>query len=534
MDEVKETILDKMKALELGIGGLQPYCFWGAPGIGKTSVAEMIISAWNEDCRRNNTPEKQKSIIVIDCAQQSIDGFTLPVVNRAAQNLAGVTKSNLLAKKQKEELLKNLSDERRAEVEELLKDISIRVVDDTPKTWLPVFNPDSAQGDKDVLKLLDNIANGRVSAVVNDNDDIVDYDIHTNGGIIVIDELLRNADILHLLMSLIKDRKIQDYILGSKWYVICCSNRPGDDATVERAFKEQNDAFMQRLAHVNLIPSPEEWKAWSETKDYFKSEGARVIRDFALTTDSTGLEYLYQPAKTGAVLKTKTGRIGNAVAQRSPRNWAYVIKGLDATAKVRGVDILDLPFNVIERELSIIEDNAEAGVIDALKTYLKQRKYNKGVDIRDIVTKEDLNVPDTINESFNENTIEGYVKNVLDAFRSQYPKDKIKLENLKPVFTNMAKIIEKSKIDVKATRIKITELVQTIMNEYVCYKDIDGSGKNKKVKFVWRLPILDGATGNEMTKKQNEILSALNVWIGELDNMLDWDTFDGVARKKIK
>ena len=533
MSEARETILDRIKSIDMGFIKTKPFVFWGAPGIGKTSIAEMVISTWNEDCRKNNTPEKQKSIIVIDCAQTSVDGFTLPVINKAA-TMDGMKKSNLLIKTQTEELLKNLPEDRSAEVSELLQNIEIKVVDDTPKTWLPVFNPDAAQGDKDILKLMDSIANGRVSAVLDNNDEVVDYDVHTNGGIIVIDEFLRNPDILHLLMSLIKDRVINGYKLGSKWYVVCCSNRPGDDKTVERAFKEQNDALMQRVEHVNLIPTPSEWKAWAKTKDYFKSEGAKIIMDFAMSKDLSGVEYLYNPAKGDGPTRTESGNIANAPTQRSPRNWASVVYALYVRTKTQGVeDILDLPYNIIEKELSILEDNAENGVKDAIKIAIKQHKLNNGVKINDIVTKEDLNIPDTISEVFNEKTIEGYIDAVLNAFRSQYHKEDVKIENFKPIFTNMAKIIEKSKIDVKSTRIKITELVQTIMSDYVFSKTVNKNG-NKTEKLTWRLPMLSGIKASEIQKRQDEILDTLSTWISELDNVLDWDTFDGKARDKKK
>ena len=46
--------------------------------------------------------------------------------------------------------------------------------------------------------------------------------------------------------------------------------------------------------------------------------------------------------------------------------------------------------------------------------------------------------------------------------------------------------------------------------------------------------MLSGIKASEIQKRQDEILDTLSTWISELDNVLDWDTFDGKARNKKK
>ena len=54
-----------------------------------------------------------------------------------------------------------------------------------------------------------------------------------------MDEFFRaDESIFKILMQLLLTRTYNDeFMLGNKWEIVCCSNSPNDDAEVERLFK---------------------------------------------------------------------------------------------------------------------------------------------------------------------------------------------------------------------------------------------------------------------------------------------------------
>lgn len=227
-NEIVDLLLDQYNAFlngnaQNGVGSIPiPYCIWGSPGVGKTQIIEEVVDIIREE-------EGRATIISINAMSMRKDDFAFPVkseIEREVVNARG----------------------------ERVKYNDVRG-GDVLKTWLPVYKP----GDKDAEmngitdEQLDDIANGG------------DGSGNGRGGVIFFDELSRiSADVLNIIMTLVQNRKFNEYVLGSKWMIVAAANPPQVlGAAGERM--QWDPAQTDRFSHCFLKPSFQEWLVWAKS-----------------------------------------------------------------------------------------------------------------------------------------------------------------------------------------------------------------------------------------------------------------------------
>lgn len=177
---------------------------WGAPAIGKTAIIKQSIA----ELRKYFS--QKLDIIEITAARLDQTDFSLPNFEKTIG----------------EDGYERISAE------------------DIPKGWLPMYR---MTGDSELDRIGNEMANGKFKG---------------HGGIIFIDEMSRiPRNTLNVLMTLVQDRTLGNYKLGSKWTIVCAGNRPEDS---DGAGFMWEPAWTGRFRHVNYVPSFNQWISWAK------------------------------------------------------------------------------------------------------------------------------------------------------------------------------------------------------------------------------------------------------------------------------
>ena len=233
---------------------------FGAPGIGKSTVPQMVVDKFNQDVAKGDK-SKMISLISINCANITAGDFMMPTMP-TENDVISTIRDFSEAFPESGEYFNKLSSGEQKQIAATIQSSGQFKSSDAPKNWLPSWRK---TGNDKIDKMLDDYSNGGV---------YMDKDGHTyktgGGGIILFDELLRcDPDVFKQLMNFLLDRELNGWRLGSKWAIIACSNRPCDDAEVAEvwnswsatpAAKDRWEGFYQ------LIPDPESWKKWARKK----------------------------------------------------------------------------------------------------------------------------------------------------------------------------------------------------------------------------------------------------------------------------
>ena len=197
-----------------------PYCIWGAPGVGKTQIIDEAIDIIRE-------VEGDANIITINAMAMRKDDFTFPV--KVIKSLDVVNKNGENVK------------------------LSVQDSSDVMKSWLPVYDPTNEEAlNKGIsIEQLDDVANGG------------DGTGNGKGGIIFIDELSRiSGDVLNVIMTLVQNRRFNNYRIGSKWMIVAAANPPQVlGASGERMMWDP--AQTDRFQHVFFQATFQEWIKWA-------------------------------------------------------------------------------------------------------------------------------------------------------------------------------------------------------------------------------------------------------------------------------
>lgn len=239
---LKNRIVDRQKKKRKG-----NLLIFGAPGIGKSSIANTVIKQYNE----MKTSTDSVSLITVNCANLSPGDFMMPTIpikkdidgyiTRHKDDIPAISKLEYLDNNEIEELSQALRQQ--------------KVSDSAPKTWLPCYKPTS----NDVInEILDAAANGTISKDKNNPRNNVETG---SGGIILFDELFRaDPAIFNQLMTFLLTREMDGWVLGSKWAIVACSNRPADSKRVSQTWQDIEGADLDRYCQIALLkPSPEGW-----------------------------------------------------------------------------------------------------------------------------------------------------------------------------------------------------------------------------------------------------------------------------------
>lgn len=330
-----------------------PVLFFGAPGVGKTSIVRAVISAYNETCQTS-----KKGIISIDCANLGLDSLSLvmPTRDNTASDIAKAV---------------GIPDDKQI-------DIAREVVTDMVKQWLPCYKP---TGDPELDAKKDAIANGHVSV----------NGITTDGGIIVFDELMRVQDpgVFGQLMNLINDRKLGDWVLGSRWSIVCISNRPNDDRAVATALKNAPSAMFNRFSGVyNVNPDLQEWLAWANggaNKESFDFSNSHDIKERSAHVDPRITDLIRKNPKLFSNIESNEPQVGE-IAGATPRSWTNLSVYLWDAADANGLedwvlfpinDLKNVIYGIIGKEFGSVVVDSIPGWKTALKNKNKDNKNNK-------------------------------------------------------------------------------------------------------------------------------------------------------------
>ena len=225
------------------------YLVWGAPGIGKSTIPNIVIDEYN----KNKSSMKDKmTLINIDCGLLGSDGFMMPTIplrkdisgyiNRNKNDIPSLSVYDEIDSEELNQALKQQKDAQSA-----------------PPKWLPCYH---RTGNAKIDAMLDECANGGI--------DMKTGEERGGGGIILLDELFRaDPAIFSQLMNFLFTKEINgEWRLGSKWSVIACSNRPADSKIVSKTWEEVGEGAVKgRFRHFLLVPDPEQWK------NYMRSQG---------------------------------------------------------------------------------------------------------------------------------------------------------------------------------------------------------------------------------------------------------------------
>lgn len=370
--DLGEIILDAIKNVPAykGENAGGSILIWGAPGIGKSTIPKAVVKEWNDN--PDNDAYHKKAVMVVECGDLTVDGFTLPIpVNKTVSEY--IDERHLL-----NDIVKKSGIPQ--SVVDNIKIKSHKVSTEAPKTWLPCFKISSNQEE---MEILNDIANGHVQREYVKNRFKVTET--TEGGILLMDEFFRaNTEIFKILMQLLLTRTYNDeFLLGDKWAIIACSNRPNDDAEVEKKFSSTGAVVGTRFlgGQYNFIPDFDEWKKWAITKGKF---------------DDATLEFLIQSkdSKTGEYtnwhtikpLQYEQGKVG----WPTPRTWSALMNELNLYKDNHNYSsVSKIPGEVIEQKASAIIGASMA------KSYVIYLKNRVGLlDVKELLNNPEYKIPD--------------------------------------------------------------------------------------------------------------------------------------------
>ncbi len=359
---------------------------WGAPGIGKSTIPKAIVKAWNKE---KGDALHKKALMTVQCGDLTIDGFSLPIpIEKSIEDylnerpvLKDKVTSQGIALDTLEKIKKNMH----------------KVSAEAPKTWLPAFKMDATQEEIDVLN---DIANGYLE-IKNKDGKIVKTET-TEGGILLFDEFFRaNEEVFKIMMQIILNREYSGYMLGNKWGILCCSNRPEDDEEVRNGFEKTGAVVGTRMlaGAYNFIPSFDEWKKWAVSEGGFD---AITLEFLKFDTDPDTGEYTnwHTIRPDEYIQRGKT-------AWPTPRTWSALMNELNLYKQNHGyANIVDIPENKLRRKADgIIGEEMAARYVE----FLKSHASSIVVDAKAVLEDPDYVIPSSSQCSNVVKQIEDYV-----------------------------------------------------------------------------------------------------------------------------
>ena len=250
---------------------------FGAPGIGKSSIPNEVVKEYNNIGKKEN--KDKITLININCSLLNPGEFLMPAFPKK-KNILKYLQDNLdtlqINPKAKEKI-KELNDE--SDFAKALSASNQNTANDAPASWLPVFKRQPGSENNRLNRYLNIAANGGmigtgeyVTTVDDWGDEYTDeiYENTGSGGIILLDEFLRaKPSIFAQLMNFLLDRKFNGWELGSKWFIVACTNRPCDDTETAEGWESIGGAGRDRFCQIfNMNPDPEDWKKFMRDKGF--------------------------------------------------------------------------------------------------------------------------------------------------------------------------------------------------------------------------------------------------------------------------
>jgi len=269
-----------------------PLLIWGAPGIGKTSIIRSL-----KEVVKNETG-KEINIISINGGNVGPDDFTMPA------SIVKTITSNDIEDADNDDF----------------KGATQTVIKDLPKTWLPVYNPQSDEADPELLNA---IANGGGLVKDENGNDVIE---NGPGGIFFIDEYSRMTQAgMDSLMQTPTTREIgsnSTLRFGDRWIIVCAANRKDDMS--RRGGSEAllfEGASKTRFNHCNFVPDPKDWLDWAKRDSSRRPGRKNVLTDIVSYIES---ELKRDPKNFGDFYEMwthPTGVLNGEKGTANPRTW---------------------------------------------------------------------------------------------------------------------------------------------------------------------------------------------------------------------
>lgn len=290
-DEFERKVAERLMIDDYDKADVPPMLVFGGPGVGKTSIPQAVVNAYNKHFGEN---KGNKAFIAIMCPTLDLTAFSLPgfgnqdsTVKDKVEKFFNVSKDT--AVKDVEQQHKEFASRLEKEVADTKNSLSFKIkklldkgetpegaliaraliedrkiAKDYPKTWLPVYTPTD---DADLNELYNMLAN--CYGTINKEGETYKS---INGGILFLDEFSRaNPTVKDAVMGLLNERMFNNFRLGSKWYLIGASNRPGEQINIYQNNRKAalDQAQVQRVEMVNFVQTYDSWKKYAtgEVKD---------------------------------------------------------------------------------------------------------------------------------------------------------------------------------------------------------------------------------------------------------------------------
>lgn len=306
-----------------GAAPSEPLIIWGAPGIGKTTIPKTIIREINKKITKEGGKDGDKmSLIVVDCSTLQAGDLSMPMPVK----IDDLT----IAELKQIPAIKNMMEQAKKEGHPMTDDDLMKYATaksaDAPKTWLPAYLPSA---DEKVNQVKNDTVNGHVNEIFDDHNVLVASEWRGGGGILMFDEFLRcDPDTLFGIANLMYQRMTSSgYKLGSKWYVMGCSNRPDDDAEIAKNWDNTPPALTDRTGHYNFVPDFKDWCKWAKEEGGFDD----FTLNFIAKTDPYGNNSRWHNIDPEAL------RGNRGVRKVTPRSWSASIAALNRECERKGV-----------------------------------------------------------------------------------------------------------------------------------------------------------------------------------------------------
>lgn len=364
----KSTIMVNGEKVNIG-KPMRNMLVFGAPGIGKSTVPQMVVDKFNRNVAKGDK-SKMISLISINCSLIDEGGFMMPTMPKENDVIRTINNFSETFP-ESGEYFKNLSKNDQEKVAATIQSSGQFKSSDAPKYWLPSYR---YTGDDEIDKMLDDYSNG---GIYKDGDG---RSYKTGGGgIILFDEFLRcKPDVFKQMMNFLLERELNGWRLGSKWAIFACSNRPCDDAEVDEVWSSWKamPASKDRWSEFyQLIPDPEGWKEWARKKGCDELILEFIFDDNDESARDANGEYV-----RWHTMVRDASEDAEQVAPITPRRWEEAFSKLGRAKTMKSMeegreisDISELSLDEIQEELeSVLDEDFVAVFMDWLETNMNK------------------------------------------------------------------------------------------------------------------------------------------------------------------
>lgn len=425
--EFKEAIKDRIKywcrkKTKDDVGQTKPgnILIFGAPGIGKSTIPKSVVEAYNDE----KSSDEKIGLISINCANLQPGDLLMPSFPKP-KDILNYLETN---KTEFENLsfLDKLSDEDKEKLKNNIKKSNQVTAQNAPAPWLPCYKK---TGDKFTDAILNRAANGGIMS----GDVKVEYNEYTDeyentqetyktgsGGIILLDEFLRaNPRVFSELLNFLFEREVDGWTLGSKWFIMACSNRPCDDNEVYDNFQGWGAAGRGRWPEIwHFEPSPNEWKEWAREKGFDEN-----LLKFIFDENSKGSMDANGEYTRWHRMPDKDNAKDDSHHMVSPRDWMFIHDKFMMFAEnhkneerfKNGFSTSNMTIDEIRKVLKGVTDVEFSNeIIDWFEQYCGDFNIEK-------IIEDPINTPTPVGKNFNEVTV---IDTLRENMRNRYTEGK--------------------------------------------------------------------------------------------------------------